>query len=130
MEGVALGLRDSFEILRTMGVEVTQIRASGGGAASALWRQILADALGAEVVVMTVTEGAAYGAALLAGVGAGVFSTVEAACDATLRVASRTSPRPGARAAYEALYGVYRALYPALRPAFQRLAETPRTTGV
>ena len=72
----------------------TQIRASGGGTASALWRQILADVLEAEIATVDTTEGAAYGAALLAAVGAGWFPTVEAATDGA-RAARRRSPRPG-----------------------------------
>jgi len=125
MEGVAFGLRDSFEIIRAVGVEITQVRATGGGAASRLWNQILADVLGVEVVVMNITEGAAYGAALLASVGAGLFSTIEAACEAGLCVASRAEPRPNVGARYDALYETYRALYPALRPSFARLAGAP-----
>lgn len=124
LEGVAFGLRDSFEIIRDMGVRITEVRASGGGAASRLWTQILADVLGLDVVVMNVTEGAAYGAALLAGVGAGLFSSVEDACEAGLRPVARTAPRVGVRPRYDALYETYRALYPALRPSFARLAET------
>lgn len=122
MEGVAFGLRDSLEIIRAMGVDVGQIRASGGGAESAVWRQILADVLGTEVVTMNVTEGAAYGAALLAGVGAGVFPDVNAACDTALKPVLRVTPQTGRRTTYDALYDVYRLLYPALRPSFARLA--------
>lgn len=123
MEGVAFGLRDSFEILGALGVSASQVRASGGGARSPLWCQILADVLQVEVVTVTVTEGAAYGAALLAGVGAGVYRSVEEACDLTVRVVNRTEPVPAHRAVYEDLYQVYRGLYPALRPAFAQLAQ-------
>jgi xylulokinase len=123
MEGVTFGLRDSFEILRAMGVRMTQVRASGGGARSALWRQILADILDTEVVTMTVTEGAAYGAALLAGVGAGVFPTVEAACEQTITVATRNQPNRETRELYDSRYDAYRRLYPALRPTFDFLAQ-------
>src|SRR5438093_616054 len=81
MEGVALGLRDSLELIRGMGLPVTEIRVSGGGARSPLWRQILADVFRTDVATVTTTEGAAYGAALLAGGGRGVFPSVEAACE-------------------------------------------------
>jgi len=123
MEGVSFGLRDSFEILRAMGIRVVQVRASGGGAQSPVWRQILADVLHSEVVTMQVTEGAAYGAALLAGVGTGVFPSVEAACEQTLRSASATAPVASHAAIYDSLYGTYRELYPALRPTFGHLAS-------
>ncbi len=122
MEGVTFGLRDSMEILRAMDLRVVQVRASGGGARSTLWRQILADILDTEVVTMNVTEGAAYGAALLAGVGAGVFPTVQAACDATLAATTGTGPITAHRAIYASLYGRYRDLYPALRSSFEQLA--------
>ena len=70
LEGVSFGLRDSLELIKGLGVPITQVRASGGGARSAVWRQIQADVFGTELVLVNVTEGAAYGAALLAGVGA------------------------------------------------------------
>ena len=130
MEGVAFGLRDSFEILREMGLRVVQLRASGGGARSPVWRQILADILDAEVVTVNVPEGAAYGAALIAGVGAAVFPTVETASAATLTAATRTPPVAAHRDVYASLYEEYKSLYPALRPAFEQLARvqpyTPR----
>jgi xylulokinase len=72
LEGVAFGLRDSFELIKASGLSsIQQVRVSGGGARSPLWRQILADVFGAELVTVNTTEGAAYGAALLAGVGTG-----------------------------------------------------------
>jgi xylulokinase len=123
MEGVAMGLRDSLEIVRGMGLTVAQVRASGGGARSPLWRQILADVFNTEVVTVTTTEGAAYGAALLAGVGCGIFSSVEAACDATISVVDRTVPDAGRAALYENSYAAYRALYPALRDSMHALSD-------
>ncbi|HEY7835506.1 MAG TPA: xylulokinase, partial [Ktedonobacterales bacterium] len=75
LEGVAFGLRDSFDLLRTAGLErVAQVRISGGGARSRLWRQIVASVLGVAVDAVAADEGAAFGAALLAGVGVGLWS--------------------------------------------------------
>ncbi len=130
MEGVALGLRDGLEIMRGMGIPVTQVRISGGGGRSVLWRQIVADVFGADVVTVTATEGAAYGAALLAGVGAAVFPSVEAACAATIRVAERTPVNQDRAAIYNRIYGNYRDLYPALKPSFHGLrAEATGSPG-
>lgn len=124
LEGVAFGLRDGFRLMREAGLSApNEVRVSGGGARSPLWRQILADVLDAELVTVNTTEGAAYGAALLAGVGAGSWADVDTACDATVRVNGRTSPRPEAVAQYEAAYASYRALYPALQPTFAALAD-------
>jgi len=117
VEGVSYALRDSFELMRGLGIEVQQVRGSGGGARSALWRQILADVFGTELVTVNVTEGAAYGAALLAGVGAGVYPDVETACDISVKVTDRVPPGPDTTA-YEDYYPIYRDLYPALKDAF------------
>jgi xylulokinase len=119
LEGVAFGLKDSFTLLQQAGLgEIRQVRASGGGTKSALWRQILASVLDAELVTVNTTEGAAYGAALLAGVGAGAWADVPAACAATITITGRTAPDETA-AAYQRLYPQYQALYPALKPTFE-----------
>ena len=95
--------------------------ASGGGTASALWRQILADVLGAEIATVDTTEGAAYGAALLAAVGAGWFPTVDAAVAAVVHASPVATPGRAA-AASAAAHATYRELYPALAPSFHRLS--------
>ena len=66
MEGVTLGMNYGLRRLAQLGVPTRQIRATGGGANSKLWRQIMADIFNAEVVTLKVSEGAAYGAALQA----------------------------------------------------------------
>ncbi len=121
MEGVTMGLRDSLEIIRAMGIAIEQVRASGGGARNPLWRQILADVFNAEVVTVATTEGAAYGAALLAGVGCQVFTSVEAACERTIALVESTAPDPNHTDAYGKLYAIYQQLYPALRGSMHAL---------
>jgi len=124
LEGVAFGLRDSMELIKDAGLgQIEQVRVSGGGAQSALWRQILADVLDTELVTVNTTEGAAYGAALLAGVGVGTWATVEAACDDTIRVLERVEPGPERVERYEAFYDVYAGLYSSLREAFHQLTS-------
>ena len=66
MEGVTLGMNYGLRRLAELGVNPTQIRATGGGAKSKTWRQIMADIFNAEVVTLKVSEGAAFGAALQA----------------------------------------------------------------
>ena len=122
LEGVAFGLRDSFELMRAAGLaDISQVRVTGGGARSPLWRQILADVLETELVTVNTTEGAAYGAALLAATGSGAFPSVEAACAATVRLTGSTVPG-AASAAYREIYPLYRDLYPALCPTFHGIA--------
>jgi xylulokinase len=123
MEGVTFGLRDSVEIMRAMGLHIAQVRAIGGGAKSALWRQMQADIFQAEVATLAVDEGPAFGAALLAAVGAGVFSTVEEASEVTVQIGDTTVPDPDNRQRYDDIYGVYRQLYPALRDSFAAVAH-------
>jgi xylulokinase len=123
LEGVAFGLRDSMELILGAGLgEVKQVRVSGGGAKSTLWRQILADVLGYELVTVNTTEGAAYGAALLAGVGAEAWPTVMDACAATVNVVDRTTPQAEVVKVYHTLYPLYNGLYPALSPTFNAVA--------
>lgn len=123
LEGVGFGLRDSFELMKGVGLgAIRQVRISGGGARSPLWRQILADILNSELVTVNTTEGAAYGAALLAGVGAGIWPTVESACQQLIRITGSTQPDTGAVERYEAAYTQYRQLYPTLKQTFANLA--------
>lgn len=120
LEGVAYGLRDGLELMLAAGMPVPdQIRVSGGGTASALWRQILADVLTAEIATVSTTQGAAYGAALLAAVGAGWYSTVEAASGSLVRATPAAIPGLNA-GVYADGYTAYRELYPALAPFFHR----------
>ncbi|HEX7974793.1 MAG TPA: xylulokinase, partial [Anaerolineales bacterium] len=112
LEGVAFGLRDSFGLIRQAGLgAIQQVRASGGGAKSSLWRQILADVLDTELVTVNTTEGAAFGAALLAAVGAGLYPDVPTACEATIRITGSTSPSTEVET-YRQFYPRYQALYP------------------
>lgn len=121
LEGVAFGLRDGLDLMIAAGMPApTQIRASGGGTASPLWRQILADVLDTEIATVDTTEGAAYGAGLLAAVGAGWFPSVEAGTDALVHATPVAIAGPDA-ATYAERHAVYRELYPALAPSFQRM---------
>lgn len=121
LEGVAFGLRDSFELMLGAGLpEISQVRVTGGGAKSALWRQILADILNAELVTVNADEGAAFGAALLAATGTGYFSNVESACRETIRITGKTSPGE-ATEVYRMRYPLYKNLYSALKSTFHAL---------
>jgi len=115
LEGVAFSLRDTFTIFQEIEVPVKTIRLGGGGARSALWRQIQADIYGQRVETVEAEEGAAYGAAILAGVGAKAWPSVDAACDAVVRVAGNMSPHSEDSLVMEKAYSVYRRIYPAMK---------------
>ena len=122
LEGVAFGLKDSFMLIQNAGLgNIHQVRASGGGIKSTLWRQILASVLEAELVTVNVVEGAAYGAALLAGVGAGVWSDVATACKQVIKVAEITTPDERQGEKYREMYPIYGELYSALKASFQKM---------
>ncbi|HET9613357.1 MAG TPA: xylulokinase [Candidatus Limnocylindrales bacterium] len=118
MEGVAFGLRDGLDLMVAAGMpSPTRIRASGGGTASPVWRQILADVLDAEIATVATTEGAAFGAGLLAAVGGGWFPTVDTGAAAWVSTTVVASPGPD-RDRYRDRHAAYRDLYPALAPTF------------
>ncbi|HSL25670.1 MAG TPA: xylulokinase [Acidimicrobiia bacterium] len=120
LEGVAFGLKDGLDLMIQAGVPApSQIRASGGGTRSPLWRQILADVLDAEIATVPTEEGAAFGAALLAAVGAGWFATVADACGASVTVSPAAAPS-GLGPTYREAHSRFGDLYPALSPTFHR----------
>ena len=129
LEGVAFGLRDSMELIRSAGLgEIHQVRLSGGGVKSAIWRQILSDVMARELLTVNTTEGAAYGAALLAGVGAGVWKNVEESCQATIQIVQSTQPRIDEVKTYQEIYPQYQALYPALKPTFDAVSSADKSS--
>lgn len=121
LEGVAFGLRDGLDLMVKTGLAApVEIRASGGGTRSALWCQILADVLGAEIVTVPTREGAAYGAALLAATGVGWFSTVETATESVIETIPAARPSEQSDL-YSRAHALYDGLYPALSPTFDAL---------
>jgi xylulokinase len=119
LEGVTFSLRDCLEIVEELGVSVESVTASGGGARSPFWRQMLADAFEKRIHILDSQEGSAYGAVLLSLVGTGEFATVQEACSQAIRTSATLVPRPHASATYRSVYEVYRGMYPALRPLFR-----------
>ena len=123
MEGVAFGLRQALELSIELGGEVEAVIATGGGAESTVWRQILADVLGLPLQKSLLAEQAALGAALLSGVGTGIYSNFEEAAAQTAQYGELTAPIREHTALYNALYEEYKALYPRLREDFHTLSK-------
>lgn len=119
MEGVAMGLRDSVQLIAAAG-PINEIRASGGGTSGDLWVQIIADTIGMPVSVVGTSEGAAHGAALLAAVGGGAFADVADASADAVTIERIIEPGESPDAVAERA-DLYRGLYPALSPTFHRL---------
>jgi xylulokinase len=115
LEGVAFGLRDSLELLRSLDVDADTARVSGGGSRSKLWLRIVASVLGLSLELTAVEEGAAYGAALLGGIAGGVFSSADQAVNECVSVREAVEPDPSWGSVYDGTYEQFRSLYPALR---------------
>jgi xylulokinase len=122
MEGVAMSLRESLEIIRGLQIPVKEMRLSGGGAKSQLWKHIFADVMDQSACTINAEQGPAYGVALLAAVGIGQYKNIEEACKATIEVVKKTPPQRQAVKQYNKLFPIYQGLYSSLKPTFAAIA--------
>ena len=123
MEGVAFCLQDCNVMLKELGVQVTMMRACGGGSKSPVWRQILADVFETDIHTLAQEEGPAFGAAVLAGVGAGVYPSVEEACDAFIRENEITCHDGETSAVYRKYHKIYDHVYEGLKDSLRELYQ-------
>ncbi len=123
LEGVVYSLRDCMEIIREMGIEASQVRASGGGGKSPLWRQMQADMFNAEICTINSSEGPALGVAILAGVASGVYEDVVGACDKIISVKTTQKPDSRNNAVYDKFYKIYKNLYVKLEAEYKETAK-------
>lgn len=121
LEGVAFALRDSFEIIKELGVEIERIRINGGGAKSSLWCEIMANVLNVKVDKINSEEGPAFGAAILAAVGCGKYSSVEEAASRLIKVISTTDQDMTVVELYNKKYKIFKELYPNLKAMFDKM---------
>jgi xylulokinase len=119
VEGVTFALRDCIEVIREQGIKLSEIRATGGGARSKVWRQMLADVFQTEIALLSSEEGPALGGAILAAVGAGEFANTREACDHMIKIRSRVSPNRKNFDRYEEAYRHFTTLYPILKRSFR-----------
>lgn len=120
LEGVCYSQKDCLDIIAGLGCGVEAVRLSGGGAKSAMWKQLFADVFAKPVTVLETQEGSAYGAALLAMTGTGEYATVGEACRATIREVETVQPSASA-AFYQRAHLVFQGMYPALRESFRAI---------
>jgi xylulokinase len=122
LEGVAFNLRIILDAFREQGAPITALRLIGGGARSALWRQILADVFGLPVLrARLAVEATALGAAVAGGVGVGLFDGYSVA-GRLVQVEPGEEPRAEVSARYQDLYSVFTEMYEALVPVYRRIA--------
>ena len=121
LEGVAFAIRDSFEVAKSLGLEIPSSKLCGGGAKSPLWRRIFANVLGIPLEMVKTEQGPGYGAAMLALVGCGVFESVQEAADRLVELASVTRPEPELTARYEKRYQQFKQIYPVMKQVFPNI---------
>jgi xylulokinase len=122
LEGVAFAIRDSFEVAKSLGLNITRSRICGGGARSPLWQKMMANILNISLDIPKTEEGPGYGGAMLAMVGCGRYATVEECAEDLLSVRATVEPDPEIAARYEVQYRKFSLIYPALKDVFSKLA--------
>ncbi|TBL81307.1 xylulokinase [Paenibacillus thalictri] len=122
LEGITFGLRDSLELMKASGIEITELRVNGGGARSLFWRQMIADIFGYPVVTVNSTDGPAYGAAVMAASGV-LNRSVDSLCGEWIQVVDRVEPDAGRHEQYNRYYAIYRSLYDTLKNTFHELSD-------
>ena len=118
LEGVAFGIRDAIEILRSMGISINTSKICGGGAKSRVWKEIMANVLNLEIQTDVMDEGPALGACILAMVGTGEYGSISEAVEAAVKIDQTLAPSPILVEKYNEKYKRFKALYPALKPFF------------
>ena len=121
LEGVAFALRDSFEIAKSLGIQINRTKICGGGAKSILWKKIIANVLNVKVDVPETEEGPGYGAAILAAVACGEYASVEEAAQKLLKVVDTVEPDAELAAKYEKRYAQFKQIYPTVKELFGKL---------
>ena len=108
LEGVCLQLALVLEAMAAAGLELTELRATGGFARSPFWRQLLADVLGTTIRFPASEQGSALGAALLGHVALGHLRSVDDAA-ALVRITEVVHPDPEAARFYQQLLPAFAA---------------------
>ena len=115
MEGISFGIRDSFEVARSLGIDIKRTKICGGGSRGDLAKKMMADILNIDVDVPENEQGPSMGGAMLAAVACGEYASVEEAAAKIVRIKDTVHPDPAIAARYEERYRKYRKLYPLLK---------------
>ena len=123
LEGVAFAIRDSFEVAKSLGLDIKRSNICGGGAKSTLWKKIMANILGIPLDILKTEQGPGYGGAVLAAVGCGEYQSVSEACEKLVEVADTVYPDKELSDLYEAKYRKFKKIYPALKDVFSDIRK-------
>jgi len=117
MEGISMETREILESFEKLGLELKEVRITGGGTKSPIWNQMQADIYGKPVSKLGIGEATVLGAAILGGVGAGVFTSIEEGIDKMVRIEVQYEPNQKNHEVYNEIYDLYRDLYHAVADA-------------
>lgn len=121
LEGVAFAIRDSFEVARSLGLDIKTSKICGGGSKSLLWRTMFANILGIPLEILKVEQGPGYGGAMLAMVGCGEYESIQDVTEAFVEVETVIEPSPDLVSKYEAKYQQWKQIYPACKELFSKI---------
>lgn len=121
LEGVAFAIRDSYEVAKSLGIEIERTKIVGGGAKSPLWKKIFANVLNLEVDLLESEEGPSLGGAMLAAVACGEFASVEEAAEKIVKVVNTVKPDPELAQKYEERYQQFAKIYPACKELYDKI---------
>ncbi|MDR0426670.1 MAG: xylulokinase, partial [Clostridiales bacterium] len=121
MEGVAFALKSCLDAAEKSGAAPTETNLCGGGAKSAVWRQMIADVLNLPVHTLKTEQGPAYGAVILAMTACGVYDSVHAAVAAVVKTDKTTLPDAKSVKTYRKKYEIFQKMYPALKEIFHEI---------
>lgn len=119
LEGVAFALRDSFEVAKSLGIQIERTKICGGGAKSPLWKKMIANILNIKVDVIESEEGPALGGAMLAAVACGEYKDVVEAAEKIVKVVDTVEPDSELVAAYNKRYDTFKQIYPTVKGLYQ-----------
>jgi len=118
IEGVTFALKQTFELIQKLGVDIKEIRITGGGAKSSIWAQMISNIMNVKVSTIAIEEGPALGAAILAMVGNGTYSSVEEACQLLIQENDLYYPNETLSKVYINKYERFQKLYPIVKKIY------------
>ena len=121
LEGVAFAIRDSVEVARSLGIEISTSKICGGGSKSPLWKRIFSNVLNCTLEIPVSEQGPGMGGAMLAMVACGEYENVKVCCEKLVSTAYTVGPEPELVAKYEARYQQFKKIYPALKTLFSEI---------
>jgi xylulokinase len=120
LEGVAFSLKDCITVIDELGIKFNDVKIIGGGSKSPLWRQIVSDVIGLELIKNQIDD-SSFGSAMLAGIAVGVFSSYEDAAQRCIEVQSIVKPDNHNNKKYEKYFELYKEIQSALAPIYRKI---------